>query len=64
MTIKHFIILKLFFKDLFYVCKLSCLNVYIYTTFVLDALRGQKKVSTFLELELYMVLSHCMGAGN
>lgn len=38
--------------------------VCMYTTCVLDASEGQKRASDLLELEVHVVLSHHVGAGN
>lgn len=44
-----------------YMCLLECMYVYY---MCIGALRGQKKASDALKLELQVVMSYCMGAGN
>lgn len=40
------------------------LQVYLCTTYVPEALRGQKKMSDPLKLELQLVIKHYVGAEN
>jgi hypothetical protein len=40
------------------------LNVYLHITYVSGAFEGQKEISDTLELELQMVVSYYVGAGN
>lgn len=51
----------------FYLCLcVFCLHVSVYTTYVLGACRGPKRALESLELELQvvMIMSHHVGAGN
>lgn len=41
-----------------------CLPICICTTCMSDASGGQRRMSDYLELELGMVMSHLVGAGN
>lgn len=42
----------------------ACLHTLVCTEYVLGALRTKKKASDLLELELWEVVNHCVGAGN
>lgn len=49
------------------ICLFSFICVYcvrVYTTYVPGAPRGQKRASNPLELELWVVVNHYVGAGN
>ena len=41
-----------------------CLHMFMHTTCVIGALKAKKKASDLLELELWMVVNHHVGAGN
>lgn len=48
----------------FFVCMSSCLHTRVCIMYVSCAFGGQKRSSGTLEMELRMIVSHHMGAGN
>lgn len=56
--------LPVFFIFIFFCVWLCCLHICNYTRCVPGVLRDQKRLSDLLELELHMVVSHCVGAWN
>ena len=52
------------YKFIHFVLCVFCLHVCICTTFLLGAHGGQKRVLDSLEIELWVVINHCVGAGN
>lgn len=65
-TVQSIVYLKMktfLFKDLSFFMSF-CLHICLCTMDVSVTCRGQKRVSGPLKVELQMVVSHCLGAGN
>lgn len=56
-------LMHIFVICVMHVCMMH-VRMYIWTTCILDAHEGQKRVLDVLELELWMAVSHHVGSGN